>query len=98
LSANLTRYATRHENHTPTLDDDVFYAVKLRAKHQRRSAGAVTSELPRQALTGPAAPTPAPEPAAADESLLARGFRPLPRRGGAVTNELVNRLRQDIGE
>jgi hypothetical protein len=79
------------------MSDDVFYEVKRRAKTERRSLGAVTSDLVRRALTA----TPATGESAsttADERLVARGFRPLPRRGGVVTNEMVNRLREELGE
>lgn len=74
-----------------TLDiaDDVLYAVKHRARREKRSAGEVLSDLARQALTnGPAA-----SEVAEEESFY--GFHPLPRRGLAVSNELIDRLRED---
>ena len=70
---------------TVDLDEDVLLAVKEHARDERRSAGAVLSDLAREALTDPA-PT-------GTESFL--GFRPLPRRGGVVTNELIDQLRDD---
>ena len=73
---------------TLDVDDDVLHAVKDLARRQRKTAGEVISELARQALTAPPA-TEAREPEAF------YGFRPLPRRGGIVSNELVNRLRED---
>ena len=70
---------------TLDLDEDVLLAVKHRARAEHRSAGAVLSELARMALTE--------SPAASTESFL--GFQPLPRRGGVVTNELIERLRDE---
>jgi hypothetical protein len=74
---------------TLSLDDDVLLAVKERARREHRSAGAVLSDLARQALTsqhqaGQSAPT---------EEF--HGFQPLPHRGEAVSNALIDRLRED---
>jgi hypothetical protein len=67
------------------IDDDVLLAVKYRARAEHRSAGAVLSELARKALTESSA--------ASTESFL--GFQPLPQRGAVVTNELIDRLREE---
>jgi hypothetical protein len=74
---------------TVNLDEDVLLAVKERARREKRSAGEVLSELVREALVGGSRPRVGD--VAEPESFY--GFRPLPRRGGVVTNELVNRLR-----
>lgn len=74
---------------TLNLDDDVLLAVKERARRQGRSAGEVLSELAREALTGDRA---AGE--IAEESAF-YGFEPLPRRGPAISNELIDRLLED---
>ena len=74
-----------------TLDiaDDVLQAAKERARREKKTAGEIISELARRALTGP------PE-MADDRPPKARfGFRPFPRRGGIVTNELIDKLRED---
>ncbi|HEX9798931.1 MAG TPA: antitoxin [Thermoanaerobaculia bacterium] len=77
---------------TVDLDDDVLLAVKERARRERRSAGEVLSELARAALTrGPRA-----DAVAEDESVY--GFEPFPHRGPAVSNALVERLREDEPE
>jgi hypothetical protein len=78
-----------------TLDiaDDVLMAVKERARRQKRSVGDLLSELAREGLirrtregTGARKP----------ESFY--GFDPLPPRGEAVSNELIDRLREeDLG-
>ena len=71
---------------TVNLADDVLLAVKERARREGRSAGEVLSELAREALTR--------DPAAGEvaEGGSFYGFEPLPRRGPAVSNELVDRL------
>jgi hypothetical protein len=70
---------------TVDLDDDVLLAVKYRARAEHRSAGAVLSELARRALTE--------SPAGSTDSFL--GFQPLPKRGAVVTNDLIDRLRDE---
>lgn len=73
---------------TIDLDEDVLLAVRERARREGRTAGAVLSELARQVLTLGALPTDVD----AAESFC--GFQPLPHRGGVVSNELVDRLRE----
>jgi len=74
-----------------TLDiaDDVLQAAKERARREKRTAGEIISELARSALNAPSelTRTTAPKPR--------HGFRPFPKRGGIVTNELIDRLRED---
>ncbi len=72
---------------TIDVDDDVLLAVKERARRERRSAGAILSELARAGLTGPALPV-------TGESGR-HGFRPLPRRGAPVTNAVIDALVED---
>jgi hypothetical protein len=74
-----------------TLDiaDDVLQAAKERARRERKTAGEIISELARAALNAPAQPPRAAQPRAQ------YGFRPFPKRGGVVTNELIDRLRED---
>lgn len=71
---------------TLDIDDDVLRAAKELARHEKKSAGAVISELARRALTAPIA-------ARAPKAL--HGFRPFPRRGGIVTNERIDKLREE---
>ncbi len=74
-----------------TLDiaDDVLEAARERAKRERKSVGTVVSELARAALVAPPATLTAREPAAV------YGIKPFARRGGIVTNELIDKLRED---
>lgn len=71
---------------TLSLDDDVLLAVRERARREKRSAGEVLSDLARQALTHE---HPVPEP----ESF--HGFEPIPHRGAAVSNALIDKIRED---
>lgn len=74
-----------------TLDiaDDVLQAVKERARYERKTAGEVISELARQALTNPSTPGVTGEP----KSVF--GVRPFPSGGHLVTNDLIDKLRED---
>ena len=74
-----------------TLDiaDDVLQAAKERARREGKSAGQVVSELARCALTG------CPVERTAKASQARFGFQPFPKRGGIVTNEIIDTLRED---
>ena len=74
---------------TIAIDDDVLLAAKALARRDGSSLGAVISELARKGLHG----DPAVDTATENEGFY--GFRPLPRRGKPVTNELIDRLRED---
>jgi hypothetical protein len=77
---------------TLDIEDPVLEAIKELARREGRSAGAVASDLIRRALSQPAV-TGVREPAAR------HGFRPFPAATtqDRVTNEQVNRLRDDLG-
>jgi hypothetical protein len=74
-----------------TLDiaDDVLQAAKERAHREKKTMGEVISELARRALTTPR------EPLSVRESTAIYGLRPFAPRGGIVTNELIDKLRED---
>jgi len=74
-----------------TLDiaDDVLSAAKERARREGRTAGEVLSDLARRGLNVPDRPLGVGEPKGV------YGLRPLPARGGLVTNELIDRLRDE---
>lgn len=66
---------------------DVLRVAKVRARREKKTIGQVISELARSSLTAsPGAP-------AARTSKAPHEFRPFPQRGGIVTNEIINRLR-----
>ena len=74
-----------------TLDiaDDVLQAAKERAQRERKTVGEMISELARRALTTP------PDSSSVKEPKAIYGFRPFPARGGIVTNELIDKLRDE---
>lgn len=76
---------------TLSLDDDVLLAVRERARREKRTAGQVLSDLARQALTGNHR---RPEAFGTGR----HGFSPLPCRGAAISNALIDRLREDEPE
>ena len=73
---------------TLNVDDDILLTVKELARRDGRSAGAVLSELARKGLSAGA-----PDTTVAGSGFY--GFHPLPARGRPVTNELINRLRDE---
>lgn len=74
---------------TVEIADDVLQAARERARHEKKTLGAMLSELARRALMTPAGPPAGKEPRAV------HGLRPFPSRSGIVTNELIDRLRED---
>lgn len=74
---------------TINIDDDVLLAAKELARREKTSAGAVISNLARKGLSG----GPSADRAAESDSFY--GFHPWPSRGRPVTNELIDRLRED---
>lgn len=84
-----------------TLDiaDDVLYAAKELARREKKPLGQVISELARRAFTLPA-DSAGPQPSGAKgvaEPLAAYGIHPLPARGAVISNELIDRLRDEEG-
>ena len=79
---------------TLDISDDVLFAAKEVARRERRTIGDVLSTWARVALLRPDQTQRAP---AVEEPLARYGIHPLPHRGGVVTNELVNRIRDDEG-
>lgn len=74
---------------TLNIADDVLFAVKERARREKRSLGEVVSDLARESLTR------GPDESSEEEF---HGFRPFPNRGPAVSNELIDRLREEEPE
>jgi hypothetical protein len=80
-----------------TLDiaDDVLLAAKETARRHKQSLGAVISDLARRSLVQPS-PEGTSRGSTAPRGRLARlGVEPLPKRGGVVSNEVINQLRDD---
>jgi len=72
---------------TLNIDEDVLLAARGLARQGNTTIGAVVSELARKGLNAD------PNDSSADRSSGFYGFRPLPKRGQPVTNELIDRLR-----
>lgn len=86
-----------------TLDiaDDVLFAAKELARREKKPLGQIISELARRAFAqsesgpeGQAGESAGPQ---VSERLAAYGIHPLPKRGGIVSNELIDRLRDEEG-
>ena len=73
---------------TLDLDDDVLRAARELARREKKTVGRVISDLARQALA-------ASRVGLTRETEALQGLRPFPRRGGIVTNELIDRLREE---
>jgi hypothetical protein len=72
---------------TLDIDDDVLEAAKALGRQRNKTAGAVLSDLARAALTESAS-----KPKKGRRGV--GGFVPFESRGGLVTNELIDRLRE----
>lgn len=82
---------------TLNIADDVLFAVKERARREKRSAGEVLSDLARDALTGGGRSGRRPADEVGEPEAF-YGFEPLPHRGPAVSNDLIDRLREEEPE
>ena len=80
---------------TLNIDDDVLLAIKELARRESKPAGAVISGLLRQSLAGG---NRTGSEDGAERSGAEFGFRPFRRRGTIVTNELIDRLREETGD
>ncbi|MGZ5786494.1 MAG: hypothetical protein ACXWJM_11285 [Ramlibacter sp.] len=85
---------------TLDIEDDVLFAAKEIARREKKSLGQVISDLARRAFAQGSGQPPSPKQPSghrASERLAAYGIRPLPARGVLVTNELIDRLRDEEG-
>ena len=80
---------------TLNIDDDLLLAIKEVARRESRSAGEVVSGLLRQSLARGGQDA---SRGGEDDPVTEFGFRPFSRRGGVVTNELIDRLREESGD
>jgi hypothetical protein len=77
---------------TLDIDDSVLLAAKEIARRKNSTAGAVISDLARKALTGVAM-----EPAGISEPHAFYGFQPQPASGRVVSNETIEKIREEEG-
>lgn len=78
---------------TLDIDDDVLAAVKELARRERVAAGRIISRLAREALLGERI---SGQPGGAASKGIG-GFRPFPSRGTVVSNDRIDRLRDQEG-
>jgi len=79
---------------TLTIDTDVLYAAKEIARAEGRTAGAVISDVFRRGLAAPNQKTSADK---RDSTLAKLGVQRFGSGRVAVTDEDVNRLREELG-
>lgn len=83
---------------TLDIEDDVLFAAKELARREKKPLGSVISDLARRAFAQSAGHLPYPKqlenaPQQVSERIASYGIHPLPARGGVVSNELIDRLR-----
>jgi len=76
---------------TLDIDDDVLQAARELARRERKTAGRILSELARRGLTETNEIS--SKQSSARESFL--GFRPFTRRGKIITDQMIDRLREE---
>ncbi|MBZ0114891.1 MAG: ribbon-helix-helix protein, CopG family [Thermoanaerobaculia bacterium] len=74
---------------TLNIDDDILHAIKERARREHRSTGEVLSNIVRESLVRGS------QSGEIAEEGSFYGFDPLPHRGPVVSNELIDRLRDE---
>jgi hypothetical protein len=92
--ANSSDIISHQMRTTLDIDPEVLQAAKELGRRQGRTAGEVLSELARQGLRAAMA---APSSADKEEPASFFGFRPFSPRGLPVTNETIDRLRDESG-
>lgn len=84
-----------------TLDiaDDVLFAAKELARREKKPLGQVISELARRAFASQPELSTTSQVALPPtvQRLATYGICPLPKRGGVVSNQLIDRLREAEG-
>jgi hypothetical protein len=100
ISSNITFRGLRMRT-TLDIADDVLFAAKEIAQREKKSVGQALSELARRAfsqgVTPPGTLSTQPGSSQVSDRLAHYGISPLPARGGIVSNELIDRLRDAEG-
>ena len=73
---------------TLDIENDILFAAKDLARREKKTIGQMISDLARRGLTSEPAP-------GTREPKVVYGFRPFPKEGRVVSNELINKLRED---
>ena len=77
---------------TLDIDDNLLMAAKEIATRERRSLGAVVSGFVRLGVSAEN------HDERAEQGAAEFGYHPFPSRGGVVTNEVIDRLREQTGD
>lgn len=73
---------------TLDIENDILFAARDLAKREKKTIGQMISDLARRGLTN--------EPVLGTrEPRAVYGFRPFAKEGRIVSNELINKLRED---
>ena len=73
---------------TLDIENDILFAAKDLAKREKKTIGQMISDLARRGLTSGAT-------LSTREPKAVYGFRPFPKEGRVVSNEMINKLRED---
>ncbi|MBX3288041.1 MAG: hypothetical protein KF855_01730 [Acidobacteria bacterium] len=73
---------------TLDIEDDILQAAKELAEYEKTTTGKMLSRLARKGLTGNDRPR---------EMTFRNGVPVLPSRGKIVTNEMINKIREEEG-
>ena len=76
---------------TLDIDDDILRAIETRSRVENKTPGETLSELARVALVSRSSE----EPLKTSDAAGCSSFTPFPKRGGRVTDELINKIRKD---
>jgi hypothetical protein len=76
---------------TLDIDDDVLQAAKELARREHKTAGRILSDLARRGLSQ----AENSNSRKLSDTNVFLGFRPFTRRGTIVTNEMIDRLREE---
>lgn len=82
---------------TLDIDDDVLAAAKAVGRRVGKTAGRVISDLARSALSAGLQDRDRRASGVAEPAAF-YGFSPLPAGGQLVTDEIIDRLREDAGD
>ena len=73
---------------TLDIENHILFAAKELAKREKKTIGQMISDLARRGLTSETTP-------GTREPKAVYGFRPFPKEGRVVSNQLINKLRED---
>jgi len=82
---------------TLDIDDDILQAAKELARAEKKTAGQVLSELARKGLSQPGGTAGFAEDAS-PPYVMKNGWYVLPSRGGVVTNEMIDKIQEELDQ